>query len=204
MKPYGWLRKIRPTDVTAAGARVVHLACRGCAAARRHVARTATAGLFGSHGDDFWFDPDGVYSYASIYVGDHVNLGVRPTLLATRAQIRIGNHVMFGPGVTIRGGNHRIDLVGRYLDEVDDGLKRSEDDLGVVIEDDVWVGGNATILHGVTIGRGSVVGAAAVVTRTVPPYSIVAGNPARVLRQRWDQDTIARHEAALRAREQWH
>ena len=67
----------------------------------------------------------------------------------------------------------------------------------MVIEDEVWVGGGATILHGVTIGRGSVIGAGAVVTKSVPPYSVVAGNPARVIRERWDAATIAAHEAKL-------
>jgi acetyltransferase-like isoleucine patch superfamily enzyme len=118
-------------------------------------------------------------------------------LLATRAEIRIGSHVMFGPGVTIRGGNHRFDLLGRYVDTITDMEKRTEDDLGVLIEDDVWVGGNATILHGVKVGRGSIIGASAVVTRDVPPYSIAVGNPARVIGRRFTDEEIARHEAAL-------
>ncbi|CAN7472414.1 acyltransferase [Terrabacter sp. LjRoot27] len=157
----------------------------------------ATVGLFASRGDHFDFDPDGYYSYENIHVGHHVNLGTRPTLLATRAQIRIGNHVLFGPGVTIRGGNHRIDVQGVYLDQVDESMKRPDDDLGVVIEDDVWVGGNATILHGVTVGRGSVIGASAVVVRNVPPYSVVVGSPARVVRRRWDSACDASHERQL-------
>lgn len=165
--------------------------------ARRTARGYATVGLFGSHGRDFEFDPDGTYTYASIYVGDHVNLGTGPVMLATRAQIRIGSHVVFGPSVTIRGGNHRFDVVGRYIDTITDAEKRPEDDLGVVIEDDVWVGGNATILHGVRIGRGSVVGAATVVTKDVPPYSVVVGNPGRVVRARFAPDQIEMHEVAL-------
>lgn len=102
---------------------------------------------------------------------------------------------MFGPGVTIRGGNHRIDLVGRYMDSVGEDEKRPEDDPGVVIEDDVWVGGNATILAGVRVGRGSVIAASAVVTKDVPPNTIVGGNPARVIRNRFDADDLAIHEA---------
>jgi acetyltransferase-like isoleucine patch superfamily enzyme len=153
--------------------------------------------LFASYGSNFRFDPDGTYSFHTISVGNDVNLGQRPILLATRSHIRIGNHVMFGPEVTIRGGNHRIDLVGRYMKSVTDAEKRSEDDQGVVIEDDVWIGTRAIILHGVTIGRGAVVAAGAVVTKSVPPYAIVAGNPARVLRFRWDVDTILVHEEIL-------
>lgn len=166
---------------------------------RRAIRGYATVGRFASRGDHFDFDPDGTYSYGSIHVGHHVNLGAGPTLLATRSTIRIGNHVMFGPGVTVRGGNHRFDIVGRYIDTIGDDEKRPEDDLGVVIEDDVWVGGNATILGGVTVGRGSVVAASAVVTKDVPPYSIVGGNPAKVIRSRFTSEEIALHEASLRA-----
>jgi len=153
--------------------------------------------LFAAYGRRFDFDPDGIYSFRTITVGDDVSLGLRPVLIATRAQIRIGNHVMFGPEVTIRGGNHRIDIVGRLMKSVTDGEKRPEDDPGVVIDDDVWVGARAIILAGVTIGRGAVVGAGAVVTHSVPPYAIAVGNPARVVRFRWDVDTILAHEELL-------
>lgn len=153
--------------------------------------------LFASHGRNFRFDPRGDYTYDTIYVGDDVHLGMRPTLNATRSTIRIGNKVMLGPEVVIRGGNHRIDIVGRYMFDITDAEKRIEDDLGVVIEDDVWIGSRAVILHGVTIGRGAVVGAGAIVTKSVPPYAIVAGVPARVVRYRWDIETILRHEATL-------
>jgi len=156
---------------------------------------------FASHGRNFWFDPDGTYSFHTITVVDDVSLGLRPTLIATRAHIRIGNHVMFGPEVTIRGGNHRIDLVGRFMKSVTDAEKRPEDDKGVVIENDVWVGTRAIILHGVTVGRGAVVGAGAVVTRSVPPYAIIVGNPARVIRFRWDIQSILKHEEKLYSKE---
>tara|TARA_A100001391_G_C5079914_1_gene279860 strand:- start:4151 stop:4474 length:324 start_codon:yes stop_codon:yes gene_type:complete len=80
---------------------------------------------------------------------------------------------------------------------VRDHEKRAEDDLGVVIEDDVWVGTRAVILHGVTVGRGSIVAAGAIVTKDVPRYSIVAGVPAQVIKYRWSADAIAEHERDL-------
>ncbi len=153
--------------------------------------------LFGSHGKDFSFDPDGQYSYKTIHVGDDVSLGYLPILLATRSRIEIGSKVMFGPEVTILGGNHTTNYVGRFMVDVRDSEKRPEDDLEVVIEDDVWVGTRAIILHGVTIGRGSIIAAGAVITRSVPPYAIAGGLPARVLKFRWDVDTILRHEESL-------
>ncbi|TFC63502.1 acyltransferase [Cryobacterium sp. TMT2-15-1] len=169
----------------------------GGARARRVARGYATQGKFASHGLNFNFDPDGTYSYDTIHVGDNVNLGTRPTLLATRSTIRLGNNVTFGPTVTIRGGNHRFDIVGVPINAVTDSMKRPEDDLGVVIEDDVWVGGGATILHGVTIGRGSVIGGGAVVTKNIPPYSIAVGNPARVVCDRFEAEDIRTHEDIL-------
>ncbi len=150
--------------------------------------------LFGRYGRRFRFDPDGSYSYANIYVGDDVSLGWRPTLLASRSRITIGNKVMFGPHVTLIGGGHNTAEVGRFMYDVAE--KRPGDDLGVVIEDDVWVGARAVILRGVTVGRGAIVAAGAVVNRNVPPYSIVGGVPARLIKFRWDIETVLRHEAA--------
>lgn len=152
---------------------------------------------FARYGRNFSFDPLGVYSFESIIVGDNVNLGYRPLLIAARSKIVIGNNVMFGPEVTIRGGNHRIDIIGKPMIDVRDDDKRPEDDPGVMIDDDVWIGTRAIILAGVTIGRGAVVAAGALVTRDVPPYAIVGGNPAKVIRMRWDDETIERHEHIL-------
>ena len=75
--------------------------------------------------------------------------------------------------------------------------KRPGDDLGITIEDDVWVGSRAVILDGVTVGRGSIVAAGSIVTKSVPPYAVVAGCPARVIRLRWSVETIVRHEEML-------
>ena len=164
---------------------------------RRRLLRVLLRPLFGTHGRNFWFDPDGTYSFRNIYVGDNVFLGLRPTLNATRSKIVIGSNVMFGPDVVVRGGNHTTTIVGRFMSDITDPEKRPEDDLGVVIDDDVWVGTRAVILHGVTVGRGSIIAAGAVVTKSVPAYTVVGGVPAKVLKFRWDPDTIVEHERVL-------
>lgn len=120
----------------------------------------------------------------NITIGDHTSIGDKAYFLCTRAPITIGSHVLFGPGVTIITGNHRTDLTDIYMDEITDKDKRPEDDLPVVIEDDVWIGANVTILKGVTVHTGSVIAAGAVVVNDVPTYSIVGGVPARVLKSR--------------------
>ena len=102
---------------------------------------------------------------------------------------------MFGPHVTIRGGNHRIDVIGKYMYEVKDKLLKNDED--VIICDDVWIGCNATILKGVTVGKGAVVAAGSIVTKDVEPYSIVGGNPAKNIRYRFSKEEIVQHEKLL-------
>lgn len=99
---------------------------------------------FGACGRNVSFDPYGFYTYETIQLGDNVNLGYRPILMASKSTIVIGNDVMFGPHVTIRGGNHRVDLLGRTMIGVTDAEGRPEDDPGVVIGNEVWIGTNAT------------------------------------------------------------
>lgn len=164
---------------------------------RRRLLTKIYSPFFGAHGKNFSFDPDGIYHFCNIYVGNNVSLGSRPIFLATRSLIQIGNNVMFGPEVIIIGGNRNTSYIGKFMADVQDADKKPQDDLGVIIEDDVWIGTRAVILNGVTIGRGSIVAAGAVVTRSVPPYAIIAGVPARVIKFRWDIDTILQHEENL-------
>lgn len=70
-------------------------------------------------------------------------------------------------------------------------------DKDVIIEEDVRIGANVTLLPGITVGRGSIVGACSVITKNVPPYSIVAGNPAHVLRFKFTINQILEHETSL-------
>ena len=72
--------------------------------------------------------------------------------------------------------------------------KLPENDAPVIIEDDVWTGANVTILKGVTIGRGSVIAAGAVVTKSFPHYSIIGGVPAKLIKMRFTPEEIVEHE----------
>lgn len=92
--------------------------------------------------------------------------------------IRIGNNVMMSPRVSIYAENHLFDRVDITIK--DQGVKRQF----VTIEDDCWIASNSVILAGVTVGRGSVVAAGSVVTNDVPPYSVVGGVPAKVIKSR--------------------
>ena len=88
--------------------------------------------------------------------------------------------------------------MGKWITDYTTSDKRKEDDLPVVIESDVWVGTNVTILNGVRIGRGAIVAAGAVVIKDVPAYAIVGGVPAKVLKYRFTEEEIVCHEELLR------
>lgn len=123
----------------------------------------------------------------NISVGNNVSFGPNTRIWTTGARVKIGDDVMFGPAVTIISGDHRTDLKGKPMREVSAKEKLPENDLDVVIEDDVWIGANVTILKGVTIPRGSVIAAGSVVTKTlVEEYSIWGGTPAHFIRRRFN------------------
>ena len=130
----------------------------------------------------------------NIFLGNNVAIGEDARFMCTRAQIHIGENVMFGPGVTCITGKHRTDIVGRYMMSVTDNEKRPEDDRNIVFEGDNWIGANVTILRGVVIGEGAVVAAGAVVTHNVPAYSIVGGVPARVIKMRFTDEEFEQHK----------
>lgn len=140
---------------------------------------------------------------ANLSVGDNTSIPKGSVIYCTDAPLTIGRKVLFGPCPTIITGDHRIDLIGRYIADVTVEDKQvggiNVYDAPVVIEDDVWVGANVTILKGVTIGRGSVVAAGAVVTQSFPPYSIIGGVPARLLKMRFTPEEIEEHERKLQS-----
>ena len=151
-----------------------------------------------SCGKDVFFSPcDSIITYESLYVGNHVSIGYHADFVATRSKIIIGDHVVFGPHVSIRGGDHRFDIPGRYIDSIKDEDKLPQNDADVIFEGDNWIGMNATILKGVTVGFGSVVAAGAVVTKSIPPYSVAGGVPAKVIKQRFTRDQMEYHSERL-------
>ena len=133
----------------------------------------------------------------NLSVGDGTSIPKGATFYCTDAPLTIGRKVIFGPRPTIITGDHRTDLIGKYIIDVTTEEKLPENDLPVVIEDDVWCGANVTILKGVTIGRGSIVAAGAVVTQSFPPYSVIGGVPAKLLKMRFTPEEIVEHEKML-------
>lgn len=150
---------------------------------------------FNTIGHNVIFDPFDSFSYDTISVGNNVFIGSGAKFSATESYILIGNKVMFGPNVTIMGGDHKIDVIGKYMFDVKN--KDAKNDQPVIIEDDVWIATNVTILKGVTIGKGAVIAANALVINDVDSYSIMAGQPAKILRNRFTQDEIRKHQKKI-------
>lgn len=110
-------------------------------------------------------------------VGNNSNFGDY-NFIGVRGSVEIGNDVLFGPRVSIHAENHifeKLDIPIR---------KQGTTRKGVKIEDDCWIGSGSIIVDGVTIGKGSVIAAGSVVTKDVSPYSVAAGVPARIIKQR--------------------
>ena len=109
-----------------------------------------------------------------VIIGDHTRVGLHNTIIGP---VTIGNHVNLAQGITVTALNHNFSNTNKRIDE--QGVSTN----AVTIDDDVWVGANAVILPGVKIGNHCVVAAGAVVTKDVPPHSLVEGVPAKVIKQ---------------------
>lgn len=101
----------------------------------------------------------------------------------------MGSRTLIGPSCSFYSGTHPTDPAVR------NGTKGPEMGAPITIGEDCWFGGNVTVLPGVTIGPGATVGAGSVVTKDVPPYSVVAGNPARVVRAAVPDPAVAGWQA---------
>lgn len=108
-------------------------------------------------------------------IGDNSGIGMNSYI----GTVKIGRDVMIGEELTAISRNHQFSDINVPMR-----LQGFQADRPIIIEDDVWIGSKVIILPGIVIGRGSVIGAGSVVTKNVDPYSIVAGNPAKVIRSR--------------------
>ncbi|MBO5067563.1 MAG: transferase, partial [Clostridia bacterium] len=111
-----------------------------------------------------------------LIVGDRSGVGINANL---HGPVIIGNDVMMGPECIIYTRNHEFSNTDIPMNQ--QGFSEIKE---VVIGNDVWIGGRVIILPGVHIGNGAIIGAGAVVTKDVPEYSIVGGNPAKVIKYR--------------------
>jgi len=114
-----------------------------------------------------------------VIIGDRTRIGISNVLIGP---VTIGNDVMFAQNVVLSGLNHGYENI-----DLPPSLQKVETK-PIIIEDEVWIGANAVVTAGVTIGKHSIVAAGCVVVKDVPPYSIVGGNPGKILKQ-YNQET---------------
>lgn len=129
----------------------------------------------------------------NVALGDNVFIGPRCFISVPNVRFSIGDDTVIGPELCVMGGDHRFDLPGTlYRDTHTLGANES-----IAIGCNVWIGARVTILKGVRIGDGAIIGAGSVVTRDVPSQAIAAGAPARVVRPRFEGAEHERHRACL-------
>ncbi|MCH5230081.1 MAG: hypothetical protein J1F12_08850 [Muribaculaceae bacterium] len=141
----------------------------------------------------FWMNPKQVFLY------DNTHLSAKTSFLIFKGQ---GNFIMkksagAAPGLTVITNGHTTHPpLGKHKDEVH---KNAIGDINkdVIIEEDVWIGANVTLLPGISIGRGAIIGACSLVNKDIPPYAIAVGNPAKVIRFKYTIDEIVEHEKIL-------
>ncbi|MES1222556.1 MAG: acyltransferase, partial [Bacteroidota bacterium] len=114
----------------------------------------------------------------NIVIGDHCSINPYTIIYGHGKGVVIGNNVLIAGHCMIIPSNHN------FTDKKIPIREQGETSLGIVIEDDVWIANGCSILDGVTIGKGSVIAAGSVITKTVQPYSIVGGVPAKLIKMR--------------------
>lgn len=141
--------------------------------------------LLGGRGENLWITAPFFVDYGNnIYFGNHCEVNMNCTFLDDNV-IQIGDHVLIAPNVQIYTAFHPTNALDRFGEPKADGSFEfcKTQTAPVRIGNDVWIGGGAIILPGVTIGNNVVIGAGSVVTRDVPDHTVACGNPCRVMRE---------------------
>ena len=142
-----------------------------------------------------------VYKPSNFFIGENSYIGFNSIIMNTRAKFIMGKNSGTSFGLVVITGDHLL-LPGYPYVKVDDKLKDQIDiknncDRDVIVGDDVWIGCNVTLLKGVNIGRGAVIGAGSVVRTNVPPYAVICGNPAKIVKFKFSPEEIIFHEEKL-------
>lgn len=133
--------------------------------------------------------------YTLVHMHDDTEIGDGFCLVSRGGRLIMKHKACAATGLTVITGNHAREI-GMFFNDY---ACHAENDIekDVIVEEDVWLGTNAVLLSGVKVGRGATVGAGAVVRSNVPPYSIVTGNPAKVVGFSFKPEEIIEHEKAL-------
>lgn len=138
------------------------------------------------------FNPQNVFLYENTKVEDS-------TISAAIGKFIMKKYSAAAEGLSVHTGNHMM-VVGKFYRTVTNEDKAQSGqvfDKDVIVEEDVWIGCNVTLLSGAHIGRGSIVAAGAVVAKSTPPYAVIGGVPAKFIKFKWTIDEILEHESIL-------
>ena len=135
-------------------------------------------------------------NYKNLYIGENVGIGPNANLSCLNAKCIIKGNAAIAEHFTVHTGNH-AHIKGMFITDITEANKPKGYDQDVVVEKDVWIGCNVTLLSGVTVGRGCTIAAGAVVVKSTPPYAVIGGVPAKFIKFKWTIDEILEHEAAL-------
>lgn len=133
------------------------------------------------------------FDISRVEVGNMTYGKLNVVALSDENKLHIGSYCSIGPNVFfLLSSEHHIDHISTYPYKVKLGYQKEEaySKGDIIVDDDVWIGYGVTILSGVHIGQGAVIGAGSIVTKDVPPYAVVCGNPAKIIKYRFNDDLI--------------
>ena len=139
--------------------------------------------------------PITVFNPQNVYLFDNTNIYENATLLTMTAKFIMKINSGAAQGLTVVTGNH-TGKVGVWFKDL---IHKEDEEKDILVEEDVWIGVNVTLLAGVKISRGSVIGAGSVCRKSIPPYAIVVGNPAKIVGFRFNPVEVIEHEKKLYA-----
>lgn len=140
--------------------------------------------------------PISIDNPSNVFLYKNTQLSSNSVIAATNAKFIIKPNCCIAERLTVHTGNH-ANVIGRFCSDITEETKPKGYDKDVVVESDVWIGCNVTLLSGVTIGRGAIIAAGAVVNKEIPPYAIAGGVPAKVIKFKWTIEQIMQHESIL-------
>ena len=152
---------------------------------------------FGAIGKNVVLSPPSyIKNKFNVFIGNNVGIGPYAFISAYNAKLVIKGNCAIADHFTVHTGNHAR-ILGLFITDITEANKPKGYDKEVIIEKDVWIGCNVTVLSGVHIGRGATIAAGAVVTKDIPPYCIAGGVPAKLIKFYMTIDEILKHEAEL-------
>lgn len=158
-------------------------------------------------GNNVFIDPTvNIEGIHNLYMYDNTKIFGGSTILCTRAKFIMKKNSGAADGLTVVTGDH-MSVVGRWFIDITDEdkdrvISGKSYDKDVIVEEDVWITTNVTLLSGSVIGRGAIIGSGSVCRNKIPPYAIIIGNPAKVVSFRFPPKTIIEHEKILYPKEE--